>query len=317
MKPVVLVLAGPTGVGKSALAVALAERFGGEIIGADSMQVYQRLDAGTAKPPPALRERVARHLIDCADPDRDYSAGDYVRDADKVIQAVTSRGRLPVVTGGTGLYLRALLRGLVTAPGRQPELRARLNHIVAKRGVAPLRRILERRDPDAARSIAPADRQRLVRAVEVAFSGEVPLARLIGAHGFAEERYRTVRVGVDMPDERLLPRLEGRVQDMLKGGCLQKEIEELLGSGLRADANALRALGYREVLACKRKEFPAAELKERILRNTRRYVKRQRTWFRKEPGFRWFRLSGDLAADLPPIETWVSNELDACSRVDE
>ena len=310
----VLVLAGPTGVGKSALAVALAERFGGEIIGADSMQVYRRLDAGTAKPPATLRDRVAHHLIDWVDPDRDYSAGDYARDADKVIQAVTARGRLPVVTGGTGLYLRALLRGLVIAPARQPELRARLNHIVSKRGVAPLRRILERRDPDAAKSIAPADRQRLVRSVEVALSGEVPLARLIGTHGFSEERYRAVRVGVDMPDEQLLPRLEGRVRDMLDKDCLQKEVEELLGSGLRADANALRALGYREVLACKRQELPAAELMERILRNTRRYVKRQRTWFRKEPGFRWFRLSGDPTVDLPPIETWISNKLDSCAR---
>ena len=314
MKPVVLVLAGPTGVGKSALAVAVAERFGGEIIGADSMQVYRRLNAGTAKPSAALRERVAHHLIDCVDPDRDYSAGDYVRDADRAIQAVSARSRLPVVTGGAGLYFRAQLGGLVAAPKRQPELRARLNHIVSRRGVAPLRRILERRDPDAARSIAPADRQRLVRAVEVVFSGKVPLARLIGAHGFAEDRYRAVRVGVDMPDERLLPRLESRIEDMFNGDRLQKEIEELLGSGLRADANALRALGYREVLACKRKEFPAAELKERILRNTRRYVKRQRTWFRKEPGFRWFRLSGDPAADLPPIETWVRNQLDACAR---
>jgi tRNA dimethylallyltransferase len=311
---VLIVLAGPSGVGKSALAVALAERFGGEVIGADSMQVYRGLDSGTAKPAAEFRERVAHHMIDCVEPDRDYSAGDYVRDADVAIQSVAARGHVPVVAGGTGLYLRALLRGIVSVPRRQPELRARLNRIVGKRGPGVLRRILVRRDPETARSIATGDRQRLVRAVEVALSGKDSLARLIHAHGFAEDRYRAVRVGVDMPEELLLPRLERRVHDMFTGERLQREVEGLLSSGLRADANALRALGYREVLACRRGEFPAAELEERTLRNTRRYVKRQRTWFRKEKGFRWFRLSGDTAKDLPPIETWVATQLQACAR---
>ncbi|MEE9217647.1 MAG: tRNA (adenosine(37)-N6)-dimethylallyltransferase MiaA [Acidobacteriota bacterium] len=309
-----LVVAGPSGVGKSALAVALAERFGGEVIGADSMQVYRGLDVGTAKPSAEQRRRVPHHLVDCVDPNRDYSAGDYMRDADAAISAVAANGRLPVVAGGTGLYLRALLRGLVLAPRRQPRLRARLNRIFDRRGPAALWRILRRRDPEAAKRIAAADRQRLVRATEVALSGGAPLERLIQAHGFAEERYPAVRLGVDMPDKILLPRLERRVHAMFEEDRLPRELERLLAGGLRENANALRALGYREALACRRGEVSRAELAERTLRNTRRYVKRQRTWFRKEPGFRWFSLSGDLEADVPALEAWTRQSLAACAR---
>jgi tRNA dimethylallyltransferase len=290
---VVLVIAGPTGVGKSALALALAERFGGEVVGADSMQVYRGLDAGTAKPSPEARRRVPHHLIDHRDPDRDYSAGDYVRDADAAIASIAGRGRLPVAAGGTGLYLRALLRGLVEAPRRDEKIRARLDRIAARRGPEALHRILARRDPQAAARIGPRDRQRLVRAVEVALTGESGLGALIEAHRFAHERYPAVRVGVDMDDAVLRPRLERRVMEMVEGRRLQREVEGLLAAGLRPEANALRALGYREVMAWRRREIAEEEIAGRTLRRTRQYVKRQRTWFRREPGFCWFRLGVD------------------------
>lgn len=306
-----LVIAGPTGVGKSDLAVALAERFGGEVLGADSMQVYRGLDAGTAKPSPEARRRVAHHLIDHVDPRRDYSAGDYAHDADAVIAGIASRGRVPVVAGGTGLYLRALLRGLVEAPRRQPELRERLNRIAERRGPATLHRLLRRRDPAAAERIAPADRQRLVRALEVALAGERSLARLIDSHRFADERYPAVRVGVDMDDALLVARLERRVRDMFADGRLLREVEALLAAAVSPRANAFKALGYREVMAWRRGEIPRAELEERTLRNTRRYVKRQRTWFRREGGFRWFCLGGDPRDDMPEIEEWAAARLES------
>jgi tRNA dimethylallyltransferase len=307
----VLVVAGPTGIGKSELAVRLAERFGGEVVGADSMQVYRGLDAGTAKPGPEERRRVPHHLIDCVEPGNDYSAGDYARAADAAIAGISARGRLPIVAGGTGLYLRALLRGLVQAPGRNLELRRRLDDLFERRGCEALRRLLRRRDPLAAERIGPTDRQRLARAAEVALSGEMPLARLIQAHGFAEERYPAVRLGVDMEEALLAARLERRVRAMFAADLLPREVDSLLAAGLSPRANAFKALGYREVLAWKRGEIGRADLEERTLRNTRRYVKRQRTWFRREPGFRWFRLTGDLDADLPAIEVWTSAELAA------
>ena len=315
MRPVLLVIAGPTGVGKSDLAVGLAEKLGGEIVGADSMQVYRGMDAGTAKPAPAARRRVAHHLIDHVDPSRDYSAGDYMRDADEAIAVIVSRGRLPVVAGGTGLYLRALQRGLVDAPRRNPDLRERLNRMAERWGYPALNRLLRRLDPEALLRIGPGDQQRLVRAAEVALSGGAPLGRRIEAHRFGEERYRCVRLGVDMEDALLMPRLQGRVREMFEGRRLELEVETLLDSGLSPRANALKALGYREVVALLRGELAREGIEELTLRHTRRYVKRQRIWFRREPGFHWFRLSGSLAADLPPIETWAVGELERLARV--
>jgi tRNA dimethylallyltransferase len=309
LKTVVLVIAGPTGVGKSDLALALAERFGGEVVGADSMQVYRGLDAGTAKPSPEARRRVPHHLIDHCDPRRDYSAGDYMRDADAAIASIAGRGLLPLAAGGTGLYLRALLRGLVEAPRRDPRLRARLDRIAGRRGPAALHRLLARRDPRAAESIGPRDRQRLVRAMEVALAGGAGLGGLIQAHRFAHERYAAVRVGVDMDDALLRPRLERRVREMLEDRRLQREVDALLASGLKPEANALRALGYREVMAWKRGEINEEEIAGLTLLRTRQYVKRQRTWFRREPGFRWFRLGADPLADLPSIAAYAESQL--------
>jgi tRNA dimethylallyltransferase len=309
LKPVLLVIAGPTGVGKSDLALALAERFGGEVVGADSMQVYRGLDAGTAKPSAEARRRVPHHLIDHRDPGRDYSAGDYVRDADAAIASISARGRLPVVAGGTGLYLRALLRGLVEAPRRDAGLRARLDRIAERRGPAALHRLLARRDPLAAARIGPRDRQRLVRAVEVALAGGQGLGALIDAHRFAHERYAAVRVGVDMDDALLRPRLERRVSGMLEGRRLVREVEALLESGVRLEANSLRALGYREVMAWRRGEIDEEEIAGLTLRRTHQYVKRQRTWFRREPGFRWFRLGAEPLAELQAISAHAESEL--------
>ncbi len=306
-------IAGPTGVGKSELAAALAEALEGEVVGADSMQVYRGLDVGTAKPSAEVRRRVRHHLIDHVDPGRDYSAGEYARDADQAIAGIAARGRRPVVAGGTGLYLRALLHGLIEAPRRDADLRRRLNRVAARRGSALLHRMLRRRDPKAAERIAPADRQRLVRALEVARVGERPLAGLIEAHRFAEERYRAVRLGVDMDDALLAGRLERRVRCMFEDDRLAREVSGLLEAGVSPQANAFKALGYREVLAWRRGEIPRQELAERVLRNTRRYVKRQRTWFRREPALRWFRLSAEPGADRPAIEAWVRSELQARS----
>ena len=290
-----LLIVGPTASGKSDLALGLAVRLGGQIISADSMQVYRGLDIGTAKPPESAQRLVPHHLIDIAEPGQDFSMGEFVRLARGAVEAISAQGQLPIVVGGTGLYVRALLRGIFEAPGRDERLRRRLRGIAQRRGLEALHRMLARVDPDTASRLPSSDPQRIVRALEVYVLTRRPLSAHFREGGFGPELYRNVKLGIDLPRGVLYQRIDERVGRFAREGLIE-EVRRLLGSGCPVEANAFKALGYREALEVLEGRLSEGEALELIRRNTRRYAKRQLTWFRREPGVNW------LDGTLPPAE---------------
>jgi tRNA dimethylallyltransferase len=314
--PAVLVLAGPTGTGKSLVALKVAQALDGEIVGCDALQVYRGLDAATAKPPAADLRRIRHWLIDTVDPRRDYSLADYVGDAEAAIAAIAAAGRVPIVVGGTGMYLRGLLRGVVPAPPRDPELRARLSRILDRFGAHRVRRLLARVDPASAARIPLRDRQRLVRALEVAVSGESWTERLVrkGTWSSRLERYPALKFCLDVERGLLARRIEERVDEFFAAG-LVAEVEALLASGLPPTANALKGIGYREVVAALRCRTDPRATRRDIVTATRRYAKRQRTWFRSEPAMTWLDAAEGEEAVAGRVVTawkeWLADESSA------
>jgi tRNA dimethylallyltransferase len=301
-----LVLLGPTGTGKSDLALELARRLDGEIVGCDALQVYRGLDAGTAKASEATRRAARHHLVDCIDPRTDYSLADYVRAADTAIAGVVSREHVPLVVGGTGLYLRGLLRGIIGAPPRDPELRRRIHRMIERGGSERLRRWLARRDADSERRIPAGDVQRLVRAIELAHPGGASWSdrlRREGSWSSGVERYRAVKIGLDIEPERHRALLDARVDRFFEAG-LVAEVQGLLERGLPSDANAFKAIGYREVLRAMRLGEDPEGVRDEVRRNTWRYVKRQRTWFRGEPGVTWLAATPGASPAARVVELW-------------
>jgi tRNA dimethylallyltransferase len=253
------------------------------------LQIYRGFDVATAKPTPAERALAPYHLIDFVDPARDFNLADYVRRAEEVIEEVRARGRLPIVAGGTGLYLRGLLRGVVDAPPRDAQLRRRLRKVAERRGAPSLHRWLARLDPETAGRLATGDTQRIVRAMELVLSGDATWSRRLREEGTWEsgvERYDALKIGLDADRERLNLHLDERVDRFFAGGLVD-EVRGLLARGVPPEANAFKAIGYREVLAALRSGEDPDAVRDVVKRNTRRYVKRQRTWFRKEPGVIW------------------------------
>ncbi len=280
---------GPTGTGKSELAMALAGRIDGELIGCDALQVYRGFDVATAKPSVEARRRVRHHLVDEVDPGTDFTLADFVRRAEAAIAEIAARGRQPIVVGGTGLYLRGLLLGIVDAPPRDEALRARLRRAARRRGAPSLHRWLARRDPASAHRVAPGDTQRVVRALELALTGELTWSERLEGEGTwagGRERYRALKIGLDADRETLGPRLDARVDRFFRAG-LVAEVRALLEQGVPRTANAFKGIGYREVLAAIESGRPGDEARAEVAKNTRRYAKRQRTWFRKEPDIVW------------------------------
>ncbi len=284
-KPRVAVLAGPTAVGKTALALALAPEVGAEIVNADSLQVYRELEIGTAKPTPAERALVPHHLLDLVAPDEPYDAARFLQDGRAVLARLAARGVPPLVVGGTGLYLKALLSGLFPDPGKRPEVRRRLLEEAASRGLAALYERLTRLDPATAARIAPGDTYRIIRALEVA-EGGVPLSTLHAGHRFADRPYDTLKLGLTLPREELYARIHRRVELMLAQGWLA-EVKDLLDR-YPQQPKPLKALGYRHLIIHLRGEWSLEEAREHLERDTRRYAKRQLTWFRADPEIRWF-----------------------------
>ncbi|HEU4402327.1 MAG TPA: tRNA (adenosine(37)-N6)-dimethylallyltransferase MiaA [Candidatus Polarisedimenticolia bacterium] len=283
----ILVVVGPTAVGKSEFAVLACERLDGEVLSFDSMQVYRRFDRATAKPEAALRLRVPHHGIDLANPGQDFSLGEFVRRAEATIEAIRSRGRLPVLVGGTGLYLRGLLKGIAPAPRRDEAIRARLRAIETRGGTARLHRLLQRLDPGAAARLRPADRQRVARALEVFLAARRGLDVLIRESPFGADRYAAVKIGLTMKREVLYRLIDERVVGFFRAGLVD-EVRGLLRDGCPRSANAFKGLGYKEVLMHLDGHLGLADAIVLTQRNTRRYAKRQLTWFRKEEGVAWF-----------------------------
>ncbi len=280
-----LVVAGPTAAGKTWLGAHLALRLGGEVISADAFAVYRGMDIGTAKPEPELRALVPHHLLDLVPPTQRYSAGQFLRDASEVIAEVSSRGRLPVVVGGTLFYVRALLYGLFPEPPKDWTLRAELE-AAWERDPEALRRELAQRDPVLAARLSPNDRQRILRALEVCRLTGRPMSELWAAHPAHKPRYRFCLLALSPPREALRARIATRVETMFQRG-LVAETRELLQSGVAPGAHALKAIGYREAVRVVLGEWSEAEAVTATIVATRQLAKRQLSWLRGEHGVRW------------------------------
>ncbi len=289
----IVVLAGPTASGKTALGLALARRLGGEIVNADSQQVYRGLDVGTAKPTAAERAAAPHHLLDVVEAGEGMDAARWAALADEAIAAIAARGRLPIVVGGTGLYLRALLHGVVAAPGRDPALRAALEEEAARVGRPALHARLAAVDPEAASRIRPMDLVRIIRALEIAAGGTRP-SELHAAHGFQEERYAAVLFALDPPRPELHARIELRAAAMFEQGLLEETRRVLAHAG--GNLPGRMPIGYAEAAAVLGGELSRDEAVRRVQVAHRRYARRQVIWLRKEPGVRWVRPPYDVDA---------------------
>lgn len=300
--PLVLLLLGPTGSGKTALSLALGERFAGEVVSCDSVVVYRGMDVGSAKPTHEERARVPHHLIDVAEPDEPFTAGAYSRAARaamrEIAKPISGKGRLPIVTGGTGLYLRALTEGLFAGPARQEALRARLRRSAQKRGNAWLHRVLKRLDAARAEAIHANDTAKVMRAIEVCLAGRRPMSEVLGREDLARDPltgFRLLRIGLDPPRAALYARLNRRCEQMFAAGL----VEETRGLLARyGPVKALDSLGYRQALSVVRGEMSEADAINAAQQGHRNYAKRQMTWFRREPEVRWIAGFGDEAETL-------------------
>lgn len=285
--PTLLIVLGPTAVGKSRVAVDLALRFGGEVISGDSIQVYRGFDVGTDKPTPETRRGVPHHLVDIVGPEVQFTAADFVREALAAAGAVAGRGRLPIVAGGTGLYLKALCDGLFPGPGRDPALRAALEAEVRERGLEALYRRLEALDPEYAAKVRGRDRVRIIRALEVHAATGRPISEHFRATESPLKGRRVVRLGLRLEREELYARIDRRVDRMFALGLVD-EVRGLVARGIPESAPPFRALGYSHVLRHLRGEIGRDEAAALTKADTRHYAKRQMTWFRKMAGVVWF-----------------------------
>jgi len=282
-----LVIAGPTASGKSALALEVAEREGGEIVSADSQQIYRHFDIGTAKPGAEAMRRVRHHLVSEVEPREQVNAGRFRELAEAAIVEIRARGRWPIVVGGTGLYLRILLHGVMPGPGASAEIRARLKREAAELGREALHRRLAAVDPESAARILPRDLVRVERALEIYQLTGAPASASRRAHGFREERHRFRMYVLDPPKEALRAAIEARTRAMFEGGLLD-EVRTLLARGFR-EAPPMRSVGYVQALAAVEGRMSVEEAIADAALKTRRYAKRQLTWFRKEPGATFIR----------------------------
>ncbi len=284
-KPKIIVVAGPTGAGKTAVGIDLAQQVRGEIVSADSIQIYRHMDIGSAKPTREERTRAPHHMIDIRDPDEDFTGGDYAREARQCIAGILDKGRVPIVVGGTGLYIRLLLRGIVDLPGPDPELRKRLRAEEAAYPGALYEQLL-REDADGARSIGRGNLPRIIRALEVFRKTGTPLSQLQAQHGFDDRPYDYLFLCLSPEREVLYERVDTRVDNMIKKGLLE-EVCNLLKRGYSPDLKPLQSIGYRHMLMVRAGDADLGQAAKLMKRDTRHYAKRQLTWFRSEPEAMW------------------------------
>ena len=287
MKRIVVIL-GPTGIGKTAFAIRVARQFNGEIVGADSMQIYKHLTIGTAKPDPTELALARHHLIDFLEPEDEYDAGKFVRDADRAIEEICSRAKVPVVAGGTGLYVRALLYGLFRTDSVCRKTVERLNRDVIKKGRRYVHERLADVDPQAAGRIHPNDTFRTIRALEVFLTTGEKISDRQKAHNFNQPRYHALKIGLYLDREKLYERINRRVDIMLEQGLLP-EVEQLVEAGYSLDLKSMQSIGYQQMGLFLKGEADWPEAVRLLKRDTRRYAKRQMTWFKKETDILWCR----------------------------
>lgn len=304
-KAKIIIITGPTATGKSALAVECALRFDGELINADSMQVYRRMDIGTAKPSKAELLVVPHHLIDICEPDEDYTAARFEHDAARKINEIRSRGKNVFVVGGTGLYIKALTKGLFKGPAGDRALRDELFLMAEESGAEIVHERLEGLDPVAAAAIHPNNLRRVVRAIEITMLMGRPASEVRGDHGFSGEPYNVLKLGIRMERAALYAAVEDRVDRMIGAG-LAEEVKGLMTAGYGADLKPMAGLGYKEMTGYLKGAYTIDEAVALIKMNTRRYAKRQITWFKKDTEIRWF-LTGEKDAIMDAVKEFLQS----------
>jgi tRNA dimethylallyltransferase len=287
-----VVILGPTASGKSALGIMLAGRLGGEVLVCDSTQVYRHFDIGTAKVPPAEQRGIPHHLVDLIEPHEIFTAGEYRRRAIEILADLRRRGRLPILTAGTGLYLRALLEGLAEAPERSEALRERLRKKTALHGPEHLHRLLGRIDREAANRIAPRDTQKIIRAIEIRTLSKKSVGEVHRSGRTGLEGYAIKKIGLLPPRAALYARIDARVEAMFRAGWME-EVRGLIAQGVPVTAKPFQFIGYSELRSCIESGQEAERARQQIQQATRRFAKRQITWFRKEPYVHWLPGFGD------------------------
>jgi tRNA dimethylallyltransferase len=296
--PKIVVICGPTGVGKTRFAIELARRFDTEIVGADSMQVYRYMDIGTAKPTPKEQASVVHHMVDIIDPGHDFDAGVYAQQARACIEQLISNGKLPLVVGGTGLYIKSLMYGLSKGADADAAIRCQLQQELSQSGSAAMHKKLAQEDPKAARRIHPNDSYRILRALEVYRATGQSIYQHHEAHGFRHPRFDALILGLTIPREQLYERIDRRVGDMVAQG-LKDEVQRLLDRGYASQLKSMQALGYRHMTTHLLDGIPLSQTVDALKRDHRRYAKRQLTWFKALDGIHW----------LAPYQTEAAAEL--------
>jgi tRNA dimethylallyltransferase len=302
-KPKLIIIAGPTGIGKTSLGVDLAQMLGGEIISADSMQVYRYMDIGTAKPTPQEMEMVSHHMVDIVDPDDDFDAVQFSQQARPLISEIGSRGRIPIVVGGTGFYIKALLHGLFQSTAVDPNIRSRLKNEAARVGGRHLYDRLRQIDPDTANRLHPNDSYRIIRALETMESTGRPISDYHQKHRFRDNPFKALKIYLQMDRKNLYRRIDQRVDVMVAAG-FDEEVKKLLGMGYSAGLKSMQSIGYRHMVAFIEGRLPWEECLRTLKRDTRRFAKRQLTWFGADKSAIWYQ-PNELNQILKIIEEFM------------
>ena len=286
-KSKVIVICGPTSIGKTTVGIHLAQKLGGEIISADSMQIYRYMDIGTAKPTSEERRKVPHHMVDIMDPDEDYDAVRFSKQARDRIAEIVNRGMMPVVVGGTGLYIKAMLSGIFRSDPVDPKIRNRLRRELKQVGSNLLYERLKQLDPDTAVRLHPNDSYRIIRALETIESSEKPISQHHQDHGFEDEPFNALKIGLRTDRQKLYAQIDKRVDLMIEAG-LVAEVKKLLAMGYSAELKSMQSIGYRHIAGFLEGRLPWDECRRTLKRDTRRFAKRQFTWFGADPQIKWY-----------------------------
>jgi tRNA dimethylallyltransferase len=310
--PRIICVVGETATGKTGIAVEIAECFRGEIINADSMQVYRGMDIGAAKPSAEEQARVPFHIIDVVEPDDTFSAGRFLEAARKAIGEISQRGRLPVIAGGTGLYVKTLTHGLIDAPPINAELREKLRAAEIGNPGYLLNRVRQI-DPDAADRLSPKDHVRLIRAIEVFEASGITLSTIQKRHRFAERKFNVLKLGLKRDPKDLDQRIRRRIQDMIDSG-FENEVRLLMDRGIKHGDSSMAAVGYREMMKFIGGEIDMETAVSETIRGTKRLAKRQRTWFRADKEIAWFHMPGEKNKLMQSISDWLRGDPEASDQ---